>query len=70
MHGRTKSTIENRLSKFFCVPVAEIRNNKYDLSISRYKEIEYEKLGVIMQKVMRLEKEIENDIEAIKEMIR
>ncbi|TSA16941.1 SAM-dependent DNA methyltransferase, partial [bacterium] len=63
-----------RAGKCFLVPADEIRTNKYDLSISRYKEIEhteikYEKPGVIMQKVMRLEKEIENDIEAIKEMI-
>ena len=43
--------------------------------ISRYrqiehKEIEYEEPRVIMQKVMRLQKEIESDIEAIKSMIR
>jgi type I restriction enzyme M protein len=62
-------------SKFFLVPAGEIRSNKYDLSISRYreiehKEVEYEKPGVIMNKVMRLEKEIEKDIEAIEAMIR
>ncbi len=70
-----KRAIGNRKSEIFHVPLAEIRNDRCDLSISRYKqiehkEIEYEKPGVIMKKVMRLEKEIENDIEAIKAMIR
>lgn len=56
------------------VPADEIRASKYDLSISLYKqiehkEIEYEKPGVIMEKVIQLEKQIENDIEAIKAMI-
>ena len=54
-------------------PPHEIRA-KYDLSISRYKEIEhkeivYEKPDIIIEKVMRLEKEIENDIKAIKSMV-
>ncbi len=41
-----KSKIENsfadRHAKAFCVPVEEIRGNKYDLSTNRYKEIAYE----------------------------
>lgn len=72
---RSKSSLGNRKSKFFAVPADEIRSNKYDLSISRYKEIEhkeimYEKPDVIMEKVIQLEKQIENDIDAIKAMIR
>ena len=31
-----------RTDKSFLVPVAEIRENKYDLSINRYKEVIYE----------------------------
>lgn len=66
---------DDRKAKSFLVPADEIRANKYDLSISRYKQIEhkeiaYEKPELIMEKVMRLEKEIANDIEAIKAMIR
>lgn len=62
------------VGKCFFVPVEEIRANKYDLSISRYKqiehkEIEYEKPVAIMAKVLGLEKEIENDIEQISRMI-
>ena len=31
-----------RTDKSFLVPVQEIRDNKYDLSINRYKEVVYE----------------------------
>ena len=60
--------------KAIMVTVKEIRENKYDLSISRYKpveyeEIEYEKPDVIMEKVLSLEKEIEMDIKKIKKII-
>ena len=34
----------DRKAKAFFVPVAEIRENRYDLSISRYTEIEYEEV--------------------------
>jgi len=72
---RDKSKIGSRKSKIFTVAADEIRSNKYDLSISRYreiehKEIEYEKPNVIMEKAIQLEKQIEADIESIKAMIR
>lgn len=61
--------------KSLLVDVKEIRENKYDLSISRYKpveyeEVEYEKPNVIMEKVLKLEKEIESDISQIKRMLK
>ncbi len=61
-------------NKVVVVDVKEIRNNKYDLSISRYKPVEYEEVeyempDVIMEKVMKLEKEIASDIESIKKML-
>ena len=60
--------------KFIKVDVKEICENKYDLSISRYKpieyeEVEYEKPDVIMEKVFKLENEIESDIQQIKKML-
>ena len=58
-----------RKGKCFLVPGSEIRSNKYDLSISRYKEIEYEKPGIIMDRLMALEREIGKDVEGIKKMI-
>jgi len=65
----------DRRGKSFLVPADEIRANKYDLSISRYKEIEhkqieYEKPEVIMRKVLSLEKEIETQIQEIRSMLR
>ena len=36
----------DRTAKAFFVPVQEIRDNKYDLSINRYKEIEHEEVAV------------------------
>ncbi len=62
-------------NKIVIVPVEDIRANKYDLSISRYKqiehtEIEYEKPDVLMNKVLELEKEIAKDIEEIRGMVK
>ncbi len=61
--------------KSLLVPVEEIRANKYDLSISRYKpiehaEVEYEKPEVIMGKVLQLEKEITSSINEIQEILK
>jgi len=72
--GTALSVTNNRKDKCFLVPADEIRANKYDLSISRYKqiehkEIEYEKPGVIMDRVMALESEIAKDVEKIKGML-
>jgi type I restriction enzyme M protein len=68
--SRSKSRIGNRKSKFFPVLASDIRANKYDLSISRYKEIEhmeteYENPEAIMKKVMGLEREIEEIVAEI-----
>ncbi|MCK6543006.1 type I restriction-modification system subunit M [bacterium] len=69
----SESPIDNQ--KFFKVTVSDIRANKYDLSISRYKEIvhteiEYEKPDVIMNKIVELEKGIAMDVEEIREMMK
>jgi len=72
--GTALSMTALRSGKCFLVPADEIRANKYDLSISRYKqidhkEIEYEKPDIVMAKVLVLEKDIANDIEEIKSML-
>lgn len=64
-----------RSRKCFLVPVDEIRTNKYDLSISRYrqiehKEVEYEKPEVILKKILVLEREIGDDIQTIQSMLK
>lgn len=69
-----RTPTSNPAAKWFTVPAEEIRNNKYDLSISRYKqiehkEIEYEKPEVIMAKVRGLEREIDGLVGEIGAMI-
>ena len=43
-HDAASETSRSRKEKSFFVPVEEIRNNDYDLSINKYKEIEREKV--------------------------
>jgi type I restriction enzyme M protein len=71
----SKAKENNRKNKSFFVTVDEIRANKYDLSISRYKEIEhkeieYEKPAVILDKVLKMEKEIEGELKALRKLIK
>jgi len=54
---RTPKKTTDRTKKYFAVPRQEIVDEKYDLSLSRYKEdvfeeIEYEKPGVILEKLL------------------
>jgi type I restriction enzyme M protein len=64
----------NRKGKAFFVPREEIQANAYDLSINRYKEIEYEEVSyeppkVILQKLRALEADIRQDLDALEEML-
>ncbi|WP_338452552.1 class I SAM-dependent DNA methyltransferase [Niallia oryzisoli] len=64
-----------RTEQSFFVSVGELRENDYDLSINKYKEIEYEKVEyespkVILEKVEIIEREIIKGIQELKEMIR
>jgi len=65
----------DRRAKCFFVPADEIRANKYDLSISRYKEIEHKEIGyekpeVIIGKVMKFETEIAAELKSLQSMIK
>ena len=56
-------TFEDRKAKCFFVPIEEIKENDYDLSISKHKEIEYEEIqyekpDVIKGKILELENKI------------
>ncbi len=60
-----------RKDQSFLVPVEEIRQNDYDLSINKYKEIErekieYEKPEIIISRIKTLEQEIVKAIEELK----
>lgn len=74
-HNREAEKERKRTEKSFFVPVEEIRENDYDLSINKYKEIEYEEVqyeapSVILEKVETLEKEIMQGLRELKEMIK
>jgi type I restriction enzyme M protein len=75
-HGRDDvlSQFEDRKAKAFYVPVEEIVENAYDLSINRYKEIEYEEVEydppkVILQQLRDLEDEIRKDLDELEGML-
>ncbi|WP_407654261.1 type I restriction-modification system subunit M [Bacillus sonorensis] len=64
-----------RTEQSFFVPVDEIRENGYDLSINKYKEIEceeieYENPEIILREIRRLENEILNGLKEMERLIR
>ena len=70
-----KEIERKRTDKSFFVSVDEIRENGYDLSINKYKEIEYEEVvyekpEVILNKIEELEKSILEDVVALKGMVK
>jgi 3D domain protein len=74
------SNLENeadrkRTEKSFLVPKEEIIENDYDLSINKYKEIEYEEIvyekpEVIIGKIKELEKEITLGLEELEKLVK
>lgn len=63
-----------RTEQSFFVPVEEIVENAYDLSINKYKEIVYEKVeydptDVIMARIENLEKEIHVEMKELKKLL-
>jgi type I restriction enzyme M protein len=64
----------DRTAKHFIVPVVEIREKKFDLSINRYKEAvhdeaKYEPPQVILGRMRALEAEIVADLKALEEIL-
>jgi type I restriction enzyme M protein len=69
--NRHKERPTDRKKKCFFVPIKEIKDNNYDLSISKYKEIEYEEVKYdkpedIKKKILDLENNIVEKIKEIK----
>ena len=63
-----------RTEQSFFVPVEEIRQNGYDLSINKYKEIEYEEVEYpstleLMTKLDELNMDFNNDMEKLREIL-
>ncbi|WP_297992413.1 class I SAM-dependent DNA methyltransferase [Anoxybacillus sp.] len=74
-HNREAEKKRKRTEQSFFVPIEEIRENEYDLSINKYREIEYEEVqyeapSVIFERVEALEKEIMQGLQELKKMIR
>jgi type I restriction enzyme M protein len=64
----------DRTDKAFFVPAKEIRDNKYDLSITRYKqekhvEEAYEEPKVLLKRLLSLEDEIVRELRELEEML-
>ena len=64
-----------RTDRSFLVPKGEIASNEYDLSINRYKEVEYEAVeydlpGVILERLVALEEEIQRGMKELDRMLR
>ena len=73
-HNLAGEAERTRKEQSFLVPVEEIREKGYDLSINKYKEVErevveYDAPEVIMERIERLEQEIQNAMVALKKMI-
>lgn len=64
-----------RTEQSFFVPIEELRENEYDLSINKYKEIEYEEIEYenpmeILEKIGTYEKEIMDGLKEIENLIK
>lgn len=73
-HNLDEEINRKRTEQSFLVEVDEIRNNGYDLSINKYKEVEYEaveypKPQEIISRIMTLEKEIKQGLEELEKML-
>ncbi|MDD9997290.1 MAG: class I SAM-dependent DNA methyltransferase [Rhodospirillaceae bacterium] len=72
--SRNPATDVNRKDKGFIVPVDDVRNSNYDLSLSRYKERvyeveEYDPPRVIVNRMKKLNKNIDKDLVELEKML-
>jgi type I restriction enzyme M protein len=73
-HNLTGESERARTEKSFLVPFDEIKDNDWDLSINRYKEIIYEEIeyaapSQIIKNIETLDKERNQALAALKEML-
>jgi type I restriction enzyme M protein len=71
-HNRDAEATRTRKDQSFLVPVAEIREKDYDLSINKYKEVErevvvYDAPEVIMGRISELETEIQKVLDELRD---
>ena len=71
----SKEANRTRKEQSFLVPVDEIRNNDYDLSINKYKEVErmkveYESPSIILSRIKAIESEINDALNVLYEKLK
>jgi len=74
-HNLEAETDNKRSDKSFLVPFYEIKENDYDLSINKYKEIEYEEIKYedpekLIDIILELENEIDSELKELKNMVK
>lgn len=74
LKNKLTTDFEDKTQACFVVPVEEIRINKYDLSINRYKEMVYEEEQhehpkAILKQLMRLEEDIQTELKDLERML-
>jgi type I restriction enzyme M protein len=74
-HNLKKESKRLRTDQSFVVPLKEIQDNKYDLSINRYKEVvyeekTYEKPSTIITQIEALDKERQDLLKKLKTMLK
>ena len=72
--SRDPEAVSDRKAQAFFVPKSEIAGNKYDLSINRYKEIEYDEVEYdppteIIDRLEALQNEIAGDLRELRRML-
>lgn len=72
--NREQEIDRKRTEQSFMVPKQEIADNGYDLSINKYKQVEYEKIeypatSEILANIKALDKEIAKEMEELKAML-
>ena len=73
-HRNSDEADRPRTAQSFCVPKAEIAANGYDLSINRYKEVEYDEVEhrdprEIIAELQKLEDEIQQGLRELEDML-
>lgn len=73
-HNREEEESRARTDKSFFVPKQEIVDNEYDLSINKYKQVEYEAIEYqpteeIMDKILELDAQIAKELAELKAML-
>ena len=69
-----KEADRKRIDKSFMVPKQDIVDNDYDLSINRYKEVEYQKVeypptSEIMVNIRKIETEISKEMDELEKLL-